>query len=534
MPSPPNPPSFIKGKPRYGRGVWGGLHVFPGLFLPLLAVVLLAVAAPPHAAAAAMKAHLFDTEMKSRVFAAALAFTAPRILDPATPQELALWGLGGITAIDPDLSTDLHGTQVRLLQGTRPIASRPAPAPDDSTGWGDLAADLNAAAMDASPVLRHAGAQALTQSFFDEMFNHLDPYSRYVPPEPAEQERDKLSLDATAGLGLVRNHGAIAVSDVVPGGPGEDAGFRVGDRIIAVDGHVVRGLGPDRVQALLTGEKGAELPVIVRGLDGKRRDLVVTLAYVPPETVSVARDGNLLVLRITAFDGNTAERLSQSIEAGMVTGPAPAAVAIDLRGNRGGLLRQAVTSVALLAEQGIIASTAGRDPQATHDWRIDGGGDLTHGTRLVVLVDGRTASAAEIVAAALADLGRGVVVGSSTLGKGLVQTLKRLPDGGELFVTWSRVLAPKNWPIQALGVMPQICTSRGEDETTKQLTDLQAGTWDMAKAVAATRAARAPLPVAQALELREPCPAAEASDTDLLAAHYLADHPAAYAAALEH
>jgi carboxyl-terminal processing protease len=482
---------------------------------------------------AAPKAHPFDVDAKTRLFEAALEFAAPRILDATTPQALAVWGLGGITALDPDLTVDQQGDAIRLTDGARVVLTRPAPGSQDDAGWGRLAAEMNAAAMDASPVLRRAGADTLTQSFFDEMFNHLDPYSRYVPPVPAEEERDKLSVDATAGLKLVRNHGAVAVADVVPGGPGEDAGFRVGDRILSVDGDSVRGLPPEQVQGLLTGEEGADVRVVVRGLDNRVRNLAVSLAFVPPETVSVARDGNLLVLKVTAFDGNTAERLSQAIEAGLIAGPPPAAVVIDLRGNRGGLLRQAVTSVALLAEQGVIASTAGRDPQATHDWRIDGGGDLTHGARLMVLVDGRTASSAEIMAAALSDLGRGVVIGSSTLGKGLVQAIKRMPDGGELFVTWSRVLAPKNWPIQALGVMPQLCTSRGDAETQKQLTDLVAGQWDMAAAVAKTRAARVPLPVAEALALREPCPAAEAGDGDLAAAHFLADHPAAYRAALE-
>jgi carboxyl-terminal processing protease len=500
----------------------------------IAAATLLAMPCVMAASGNAAKNRLFDTDLKSRVFGAALAFTAPRILEPATPAELALWGLGGITALDPGFSADRRGNVVQLVEADRALLTRPAPQTNDSAGWGRVTADLYQAAMEASPVLRRAGADAVTQSFFDEMFNHLDPYSRYVPPEPAEEERDKLSVDATAGLGLVRNRGAVAVSDVVPGGPGEDAGFRVGDRIISVDGDSVRGLSPNEVQGLLTGQDGADVHVTVRGLDSKVRNLAVTLAFVPPETVSVSRDGNLLVLRVTAFDGNTAERLSQAIEAGLIAGPPPAAVAIDLRGNRGGLLRQAVTSVALLAEHGVIASTAGRDPQATHDWRIDGGGDLTQGAKLMILVDGRTASAAEIMAAALADLGRGVVIGSSTLGKGLVQTITRLPDGGELFVTWSRVLAPKDWPIQALGVMPQICTSRGEDATNKELSDLAGGVWDMESAVAQTRAARAPLAVAQALELRAPCPAAEASDEDLVAAHYLADHPAAYAAALLH
>ena len=253
-----------------------------------------------------------------------------------------------------------------------------------------------------------------------------------------------------------------------------------------------------------------------------------------------ARIGVRLLTRTTRSVSPTeaGERLLQTIgphfdgiEAGLAAAPPPAAIVVDLRGNRGGLLRQAVTSVALLADHGVIAATAGRDPEATHDWRIDGG-DLTHGLPVIVLVDGRTASASEIMAAALADLGRGVVVGSTTLGKGLVQTLTRLPDGGELFVTWSRVLAPRGWPIQTLGVMPQVCTSGGADETQKALSDLADGDLANAKALARSRAARAPLPVAEALEIRAACPASEGRDEDIAAAKFLVAHPSAYKAAL--
>jgi len=491
------------------------------LFLFLLATMQVSVAAPG-----------FDTKLASRVFAAAITFTAPRVLVPATPADLTLWGLHGITALDPSLSADRQGSIVRLSAPDRLLLVRAAPTADDAVGWGRLAAELNEAAYAASAVLHRAGFQAMIESFFDEMFNHVDAYSRYVPPTPAEAARARLSLDAGAGLHVMRQNGGNLISDVVPGGPGAMAGARVGDRIVAVDGLDVRKAGLTRVQTLLTGRQGSEVGLRVRGLDGVTRDLLLTLDYVPPETVFATREQDLFVIRVTAFDGNTAERLSQALEAGMVATPPPAAVVIDLRGNRGGLLRQAVTSVALLAEQGVIASTAGRDPQAAHDWRIDDGGDLTHGARLVLLVDGNTASAAEIMAAALADLGRGVVVGSSTLGKGLVQTIAGLPDGGELYVTWSRVLAPKSWPIQTLGVLPQVCTSRGADDEHHQLEDLAAGRWDLAEAVRHSRTARAPLPMAQALELRQPCPAAEGGDADLEAAHFLAAHPAAYTAAL--
>ena len=465
------------------------------------------------------------------MLADALGFAVPRILDPVPARDLALWGLQGIGALDPSLNVDLRGSRLQLTATSRVVFDRLAPTVDDAAGWGHAAAELQDAAYNQSAAVRTVGTQGLIQGFFDEMFNHLDPYSRYEPPEPAEAERTKLSVDAGSGLGLtVRDH-AIVVKDLVPDGPGQQAGVHVGDRILAVDGRRPRASQLELVKSWLSGPEGTQVRLRVLGLDGVAQTVPLTLAYIPPETVSSERAGNLLLIRIASFTSNTAERLSEAIEAGLAAKPPPAAIAIDLRGNRGGLLRQAITSVALLADHGIIASTAGRNPQASRDWRIDGG-DLTHGLPVIVLVDGRTASAAEIMAAALADLSRGVVIGSATLGKGLVQEITRLPDGGELYVTWSRVLAPKGWPIQSLGVMPQVCTSNGQDQTAQTLADLAAGKQPATQSLAASRAARAPLPVARALELRNACPAAEGGDEDLVAAHFLADHPGAYRAAL--
>ena len=144
------------------------------------------------------------------MFAAALGFAAPRVLDPVTAQDLTLWGLHGITALDPALNTNLRGNRLQLALATRVVFDRLAPVADDTGGWGHAAAEVEAAAYTVSPTLRAAGTQGLIQGFFDEMFNHLDPYSRYEPPAPAEAERTKLSVDAGAGLGLViRDHGVV-------------------------------------------------------------------------------------------------------------------------------------------------------------------------------------------------------------------------------------------------------------------------------------------------------------------------------------
>ena len=151
---------------------------------------------------------------------------------------------------------------------------------------------------------------------------------------------------------------------------------------------------------------------------------------------------------------------------------------------------------------------------------------------MVVLVDGLTASAAEVLAAALADRGRAVVVGSATFGKGLVQTIVPLPDGGELFITWSRILAPRGWPIQGLGVLPQVCTSLGGGSARQQVNALAGGRQSMQAAIDAHRGARPPLPLARIQAIRDACPAAEGRADDLSVARDLIANPAAYAAAL--
>ncbi len=206
-------------------------------------------------------------------------------------------------------------------------------------------------------------------------------------------------------------------------------------------------------------------------------------------------------------------------------------IVLDLRDNRGGLLRQAVTAADEFLPAGLIAVTKGRDPDADHIWR-SAEGELAENVPLVVLVNGHTASSAEILAAALADRGRAVVVGSSTVGKGVVQTIDPMPDGGELFVTWSRVLAPLGWPIQGLGVLPQVCTSLGDEALSRQLAALSTGFQPMADAIRRSRTARVPVSASEELEIRAPCPAASARSADLDAARALVANPAAYAAAL--
>lgn len=246
-----------------------------------------------------------------------------------------------------------------------------------------------------------------------------------------------------------------------------------------------------------------------------------------PESTSIP---GVLAIKITGFNKGTSDQFSTAIGTAMSTAP-PRGLVLDLRGNRGGVLRQAVLVADSLMPSGQIAIASGRDPDADQIFNAEGS-DITGGAKIVVLVDGQTASAAEILSAALADNRRAVVVGSETLGKGLVQTVTNLPDGGELYVTWSRVLAPLGWPLQTLGVMPQLCTSLGPEALQNQFTALQNGRNLMNPVLARARSIRAPASVNDILAVRDECPADIGTNEDMDAAGFLFDHPSAYQAAL--
>lgn len=489
-------------------------------------------AALPEAAPPAPAAPPLDMALVHSVIATALEFLGPRTLEQHSSRDFTLWGLGSLTALDPTLAIDSRGADIRLLAGQTPLLTRATPAPQNDEGWAQLAVDFLAAAREHSDGVRTATREELVQAFFDELFNHLDPYSRYIGPSSASTDREaRVGGEADAGVTLTRKGRDIVISAVNANGPAWSAEVDTGDKLLAVNNRLTAGQSVETVTNWLRGEEDSR--VTLRLLSpGQRRGHTVVLrrAKVPPETVFAFASGSLVVLRVTSFSSDTAEEMSQYLDQA-TQDPGLKGLIIDLRGNRGGVLQQAVTAAALLLDRGVAAVTDGRDAQANHIWAVQGG-DMTNGLPIAILVDGRTASAAEILAAALADHKRAVVIGSSTLGKGLVQTVAQLPDEGELFVTWSRVIAPLHWPLQGLGVMPQLCTSLGEVDSARQMHDLAHGQLDNQPAVQASRAARFPLPVSRILAIRKACPAALGSDRDMTVARSVLENKAWYATAL--
>ncbi len=481
--------------------------------------------------------------MAERVLAEAHRLVLERHLDAAAPADLALWSLRGLTVLDPRLAAEVRrGELVLLLDervlGTAPLAPLGARGPPEAgQAIGAALAGLYEKAWRASPAARRGGLERLVASGFEEVFNHLDPYSRYVTPAEARAARERRVGQSGLGLRVAAQGSGLAIVEVTPGGPAALAGVRRGDALLAVDGRALGPRDPGLAATLLEGPEGSEVQLTLsRG--GRRRDVALVRELVVPETVfAEARDG-ILWLRIAGFSAATERRLLAELVDGLSpTTPegapraTPGAVVLDLRGNRGGLLDQAVAVADLFLARGEVARTQGRHPEAVRRY-LAGGRDLAEGRPLVVLIDGRTASAAEIVAMALAERGRAAILGSTSMGKGLIQLLGELPDGGEILVTWSQVLAPSGWPIQGLGVLPALCTSLGPEAVAQGIARLAGGEPPMARALDRQRQARVPLLASEAAALRGACPPAEGRAADLLAARALLANPAAHAAAL--
>lgn len=468
---------------------------------------------------------------------AGFASILERHLEPATPGDLMLWALAALPAADPALSVQRSGREVQLLAGDRLLLARPLPERargEPVTAAGGAAADrltlFQAAAWSASAPLRRAGASRLIRDSFESVFGHLDPFSRYITPEEAQAARERRTGEAGLGLRLAPGRGAgPVIAALSPGGPAAEAGLLIGDRVLAIDGIRLRPRDAATAAGLLEGPAETEVTLLIER-DRRRQDVVVRRQLPPGSPVTAEREDDVLLIRIPSFSAQT-ERQAAAALLGALSQGRPRAVILDLRGNRGGLLTQAAAVADIFLGTGEAFRTLGRHPESSRIY-ITGGPDLSDGLPLVVLVDGRTASAAEIVAGSLADRGRAAVVGSSTTGKGLVQLVLPLPDGGELLMSWSRLLMPGGWPLQPVGVLPGLCTAGGAEPAGRALAALRAGARPMGPQLAEMRGLRHPVPAEVATRLRAACPPGEAADPDLAVARALATDPMALAAAM--
>jgi carboxyl-terminal processing protease len=300
----------------------------------------------------------------------------------------------------------------------------------------------------------------LIEAAINGMLTSLDPHSSYLSPQDAADMRVQ-TRGEFGGLGIevTQEDGFVKVVSPIDGTPADDAGVEAGDFITHVDGESVLGLTLDEAVEKMRGPVGSEIVItVVREGEAEPFELSIIRDTIKLTAVRARSEQQTVVLRVTTFNDQTYKNLADGlVEEFEAAGGADNVngIVLDLRNNPGGLLTQAIKVSDAFLEEGEIVSTRGRDPQDGERFNATEG-DLTDGKPLVVLINGGSASASEIVAGALQDHRRAVVVGTKSFGKGSVQTVMPLRGDGAMRLTTSRYYTPSGRSIQALGVSPDI------------------------------------------------------------------------------
>lgn len=303
-------------------------------------------------------------------------------------------------------------------------------------------------------------AAELIEAAINGMLQSLDPHSSFLPPEAAEEMREH-TRGSFGGLGIevTQEDGWVKVVSPIDGTPAFEAGMTTGDIITHVDGENLFGLTLDEAVELMRGPVGSEIIItVVRDGVDEAFDVSIIRDTIKLTAATVRAIGNTVVLRVTTFNDQTYPDMSEGLaeivaELGGIENVH--GFVLDLRNNPGGLLSQAIKVSDAFLNEGEIVSTRGRT-EAESDRVNARPGDLAEGLPMIVLINGGSASASEIVAGALQDHRRAIVVGERSFGKGSVQTVMPLRGDGAMRLTTARYYTPSGRSIQSLGISPDI------------------------------------------------------------------------------
>ena len=304
------------------------------------------------------------------------------------------------------------------------------------------------------------------------MVSNLDPHSSYMDSKSyGDMQITTHGQFGGVGIEVTQEDGLIKVISPIDGTPAAKAGIKSGDRIAAIDGTSIQGLALNAAIDKMRGPVGAKITLTVLR-EGEKKPFDVTLerATVAVDATTWRREGDIGYIRMPGFNEQTASGLEKGVrELKKQIGPGIKGYVLDLRNNPGGLLDQAIQVSDDFLTGGEVVSTRGRHPEDTQRYDAKGG-DITDGKPVVVLINAGTASASEIVSGALQDHKRATIIGLTSFGKGSVQTIIPLGEGGgALRLTTARYFTPSGHSIQAQGIVPDIAVAQGDEANIPKL-----------------------------------------------------------------
>jgi carboxyl-terminal processing protease len=408
------------------------------------------------------------------IYYAGFGAVADGYVDAIEPATLALASLNGVERLDDKVRMVQRANRIAIHYDNRSIAELVVPERDDVSGWAQTTALAVETARRSSTKLAQATESMLFEATFDSMTESLDRYSRYE--NELEGRVNKASRQGYSGIGagLVQNTepASVAISKVFEGSPAAEAGVREGDIIGSVDGTSTQNLDVEEVANLMRGPVGT-LVRIRFYRENQNIDLEIRRDQVIEPTVFYQPVGDVAYVRISYFNIGTTEGLREKIAQAKAEIPGGMkGLILDLRQNRGGNLSQSLEVADLFIEEGQLLLTNGRTIGSRRSYVASANDDINH-LPMVVLIDGGSASASEIVASALQDSNRALVIGTRSFGKGTIQNIVELPNQSYLIFTSARMHAPSGYTLSHFGVFPSICTqdSYGADDGSR--TDLQ-------------------------------------------------------------
>lgn len=296
------------------------------------------------------------------------------------------------------------------------------------------------------------------------MMTNLDAHSSYLDSKSFENLKVQTNGEF-GGLGITvgMKDGALTVIAPIEGTPADKAGMKAGDIILKIDDKSTLGMGLDEAVNIMRGKKGTPIDLtIVREGESKPLSIHIIRDIIKIESVYAKTiDESILYIRVTSFDKKVVESVSTAIKKHQAD---TKGIILDLRNNPGGLLDQAVGLVDLFVDSGDIVSQKGRDTRENETYKAHADNTLTK-VPLIVLVNGGSASASEIVSGALQDHKRGVILGTKTFGKGSVQVILPVTETDAIKLTVARYYLPSGRTIQAVGVTPDITVLAGQVDT---------------------------------------------------------------------
>ena len=302
--------------------------------------------------------------------------------------------------------------------------------------------------------------EKLIETALNGMLSSLDPHSGYLNRKNF-QDMQTQTKGEFGGLGIevTMENNIVKVISPIDDTPAAKAGVQSGDLITHIDNKPVMELTLSEAVDRMRGTPGTKITLTLRrgGLSGQPFDVVLTRAVIHVQSVRWEPKGNVAYVRITAFNEQTQVGLDKALaEADQKIGDKLEGYVLDLRNNPGGLLEEAVSVSGTFLPAGVeVVSTRGRHKEEDQSFK-GRTGDKAHGKPIVVLINGGSASASEIVAGALQDHKRAVIVGTKSFGKGSVQTIIPVAGGGAMRLTTARYYTPSGRSIQALGIEPDI------------------------------------------------------------------------------